>query len=143
MKVRFQVESEKSMNQFIINSPTEIVPIMSQDDPVLKEKKWRDLMEEDFPNFLSSMQEELDKNPEGWLVGEALTWADLQLASVIKLVCGNAGSWRELKEPKMSPKMSLSLSLSLSLSPKMSLSHHYERVYCHPRVKRWKGSQSK
>ena len=104
------------MNQFIINSSTEIVPIMSQDDPVLKEKKWRDLMEEDFPNFLSSMQEELDKNPEGWLVGEALTWADLQLASVIKLVCGNAGSWRELKELDKT-------------FPKMSLSQHYERIY--------------
>ena len=103
---------------------------MSQDDPVLKEKKWRDLMEEDFPNFLSSMQEELDKNPEGWLVGEALTWADLQLASVIKLVCGNAGSWRELKELDKT-------------FPKMSLSQHYEKVYYHPRVKRWKRSQSK
>ncbi len=70
------------------------------------EDKKKDLIEKaaagPLPKFLKTMECALEKNGSGWLVGNDVTWADLNLACMITFISGIAG---EDQLNKMSPKM--------------------------------------
>jgi len=95
------------------------IPVLFEQDPTKKAEKEKEVMEKMHGRYLSKFEEILQSNGTGWLVGNGMTWADMNMAHFLNHI-------EVLTEGRVKFAENYT-----------GIQKNYDAVFAHPKIKAW------